>query len=288
MTASSAAWAIAIPTAPYFQNGIPWGATGVPGVGSLILFDNGAKDRLLQLGVAAQKPYTRDSRWSATISYTLSFADQNNLAGGSNPYSINSNQYLFDLPYASLYPFVRGTAVPVNRIVATYSRDLFWGLSAATKVELATPNYASTIFGCATACNIYGGEAMFVSQRPNGFLGYKEVDLQITKDVTFLSLGIGLCPGGPAEPVQLPQLRPGRDLLYRDQRDTDLQQAGTDRRRALHRQGVRRIEVLTIGQRLASVRVHLDRRWFLQAGRLLELALQERMRPGHSLLTGER
>ena len=169
----------------YFQNGIPWGATGVPGVGSLILFDNGAKDRLLQLGVAAQKPYTRDSRWSATISYTLSFADQNNLAGGSNPYSINSNQYLFDLPYASLYPFVRGTAVPVNRIVATYSRDLFWGLSAATKVELATPNYASTIFGCATACNIYGGEAMFVSQRPNGFLGYKEVDLQITKDVTF-------------------------------------------------------------------------------------------------------
>ena len=169
----------------YFQNGIPWGASGVPGVGTLILFDNGAKDRLLQLGLAAQKPYTRDSRWSATISYTLSFADQNNVAGGSNPYSINSNQYLFDLPYPYLYPFTRGTAVPVNRIVATYSRDLFWGLSAATKVELATPNYAATIFGCATACNIYGGEAMFITQRPNGFLGYKEVDLQITKDVTF-------------------------------------------------------------------------------------------------------
>ena len=167
----------------YFQNGIPWGASGVPGVGSLILFDNGQKDRLLQLGLAAQKPYTANSRWSATISYTLSFADQNNLAGGSNPYAVNSNQYLFDLPYASLYPFVRGTATPVNRVVATYSRDLFWGISAATKVELATPNYSATIFGCDTACNIYGGTAIFASRRPNGFLGYKDIDIQFTKDV---------------------------------------------------------------------------------------------------------
>jgi outer membrane receptor protein involved in Fe transport len=169
----------------YFQNGIPWGASGVPGAGSLILFDNGAKDRLLQLGLAAQKPYTRESHWSATISYTMSFADQNNLAGGSNPYAINSNQYLFDLPYASLYPFVRATAVPEHRVVMTYTRDLFWGISGATKVELATPQYATTIFGCAAACNGYGGEALFASRRPNGFLGYKEIDLQLSKDLTF-------------------------------------------------------------------------------------------------------
>ena len=169
----------------YFQNGIPWGASGVPGAGSLILFDNGAKDKLLQLGVAAQKPYTRDSHWSATISYTLSYADQNNLAGGSNPYSINSNQYLFDLPYASLYPFVRATAVPEHRVVATYTRDLFWGFSAAAKVTLSTPQYATTIFGCAQACNTYGGEALFASRRPNGFIGYKDIDLQISKELTF-------------------------------------------------------------------------------------------------------
>ena len=169
----------------YFQNGIPWGASGVPGAGSLILFDNGAKDRLLQVGLAAQKAYTRESHWSATVSYTLSFADQNNLAGGSNPYQINSNQYLFDLPYASLYPFVRATAVPQHRVVATYTRDLFWGISAAAKVTLSTPQYATTIFGCAQACNTYGGEALFASRRPNGFLGYKDVDLQISKDLTF-------------------------------------------------------------------------------------------------------
>lgn len=169
----------------YFQNGIPWGASGVPGAGSLILFDNGAKDRLLQLGIGAQKAYTRDSHWSATISYTLSYAEQNNLAGGANPYSINSNQYLFDLPYSYLYPYVRATAVPTHRIVATYTRDLFWGISAATKVTLATPQYATTIIGCSAACNSYGGESLFYSRRPNGFLGYKDIDLQVSKDVTF-------------------------------------------------------------------------------------------------------
>ena len=169
----------------YFQNGIQWGAQGVPGAGSLILFDNGAKDRLLQLGVAAQKAYTHDSHWSATISYTLSFADQNNLAGGSNPYAINSNQYLFDLPYASQYPFVRATAVPVHRVVATYTRDLFWGISAAAKLTLSTPNYATTIFGCSSACNPQGGSTLFASRQPDGFIGYKDIDLQISKDVTF-------------------------------------------------------------------------------------------------------
>ena len=169
----------------YFQNGVQWGASGVPGAGALILFDNGAKDRLLQVGVGAQKPYTQGSHWSATISYTLSFADQNNLAGGGNPYAINNNQYLFDLPYSSQYPFIRGTAVPEHRVVATYTRDLFWGISGATKVTLATPNYAAVIFGCDGVCNAQGGQTLYASRRPNGFIGYKDIDLQLSKDVGF-------------------------------------------------------------------------------------------------------
>jgi outer membrane receptor for ferrienterochelin and colicin len=169
----------------YFQNGSQWGAQGVPNAGALILFDNAAKDRLLQLGIGAQRPYTKASGWSATISYTLSFADQNNLAGGSNPYAINSNQYLFDLPYPSQYPFIRGTAAPMHRVVATYTRDIFWGISTAAKVELATPQYAAAIFGCPNVCNVQGGSTVFVSKRPNEFLGYKNVDIQLTKDVDF-------------------------------------------------------------------------------------------------------
>lgn len=167
----------------YFHNGSQWGAQGVPGVGGLILWDNGAEDRLLQFALGAQKPYTKSSGWSATISYTYSAADQNNLAGGSNPYKTNNNQYLFDLPYPSDYPFIDGTAVPRHRLVATYSRDMFWGLSMAAKVELATPPNATSIFGCPTVCNAYGGSTTFVSRAPHQFLGYRNVDLQLSKNI---------------------------------------------------------------------------------------------------------
>ncbi len=169
----------------YFENGSPWGSQGVPGLGGLILFDNGAKDRLLQLGIAAQKPYTKESGWSATISYTLSFSDQNNVAGGSNPYQINANPYLFDLPYVRQYPFVRGTAAPTNRIVATYTRDLPWGIQAASKVELSTPLNAANIISCPEVCNAQGGTTQFVSRAPKDFLGYKSIDVQLTKNINF-------------------------------------------------------------------------------------------------------
>jgi outer membrane receptor protein involved in Fe transport len=173
----------------YFHNGSQWGGQGVPGVGGLILWDNGTKDHLWQLGVGAQKPYTKTSGWSATFSYTLSVGKQNNLAGGSNPYQINNNQYLFDLPYANEYPTIQATAVPRHRIVATYTRDLFWGISGATKVELATPTAAAWIFGCpagVSVCNDYGGSTIFGSSRPHNTLGYKDVDLQLSKDITFV------------------------------------------------------------------------------------------------------
>ena len=57
--------------------------------------------------------------------------------------------------------------------------------SAATKIELATPNYATVIFGCPSVCNAQGGTTLFASRRPNGFLGYRDIDLQISKHITF-------------------------------------------------------------------------------------------------------
>lgn len=177
----------------YFQNGSQWGSQGVPGIGGLILWDNGAKDKNLQVGLAAQKPYTKQSGWSATVSYTFSAAKQNNVAGGANPYSINNNQYLFDLPYASQYPWITGTAVPRHRLVATFSKDIFWGISVASKLELATPPAAATIFGCPNGqqvCNDAGGNTVFYSVRPHNTLGYKDIDLQFTKEFAF-PRGIG-------------------------------------------------------------------------------------------------
>jgi hypothetical protein len=171
----------------YFQNGSPWGGKGVPGYGNTILFDNGGRDRNFQIGLAAQKPYTLASGWSATIAYTFSAAKQNNVAGGSNPYSIANNGYLFDLPYPSDYPMIRATAVPRHRLVTTYSRDLFWGISMASKLELATPPAAARIY-CCTAPDELGNPQLFISKAPHNFIGYKDLDLQFTKNFSLLRL----------------------------------------------------------------------------------------------------
>lgn len=169
----------------YFHNGSQWGAQGIPNVGTAILWDNGGKDRLWQIGLAGQKPYTVQSGWSATIAYTFSAAKQNNVAGGSNPYSIANNQYLFDLPYARDYPMIRATAVPRHRIVATYSRDLFWGISMASKLELASPPAAARIYCCTPTFNQFGNPLLFLSKAPHKTIGYKDLDLQFTKDFSF-------------------------------------------------------------------------------------------------------
>ena len=167
----------------YYENGSQWGAQGVPGIGSLILWDNAGKDEDLQLSLAAQKPYTKSSGWSATISYTYSDAKQNNVAGGSNPYSVGNNQYLFDLPFPSDYPELKSSAVPAHRLVATYTRDLPWDIQFATKLTLATPTSAFGIFGCATVCGIDGSTVQIVSRTPHDIFGYKDIDMQFTKNV---------------------------------------------------------------------------------------------------------
>lgn len=171
----------------YYQNGSQWGAQGVPGVGGLILWDNAGKDEDMQLSLAAQKPYTKSSGWSATISYTFSAAKQNNVAGGTNPYAVGNNQYLFDYPVPSDYPELTSSAVPAHRIVGTYTHDLFWDMQFAAKLSLATPTSAFQIFGCASGvsvCNAYGGGIdAILSKHPHDLFGYKDFDMQLTKNL---------------------------------------------------------------------------------------------------------
>jgi hypothetical protein len=171
----------------FYKNGCQWcGSIGVPGFGNTVIWDNGEKDRLFQIGLAAQKPYTRQSGWSATISYTFSAGKQNNLAGGTNPYQIANNQYIFDIPFPWDVPMLRSTAVPRHRVVATYTRDLPWDISMAAKLELATPTSAAAIFGCPNfPCGSYQGNVIYVSRPPDKFLGYKDFDVQFTKNFEF-------------------------------------------------------------------------------------------------------
>lgn len=191
-------WGARYSNGQFYQNGIQWGAQGVPGVGSLILFDNGFKDKNFQFSLAAQKPYTSESHWSATISYTFSAAQQNN----SYAYGSAGNTYLFDYPVVGDYPFTRSSAVPRHRLVATGTVDLPLHFQFAGKLSLATSQPATAIYGCGPtvpACTaatgtsgqtIYvnslgGSTAGVVSLKPGPFLGYKDIDVQLTKNLTF-------------------------------------------------------------------------------------------------------
>ena len=181
-------WGARYANGQFYQNGNQWGGQGVPGVGSLILWDNGFKDRDLQFGLGAQKPYTRESGWSATVAYTFSAAKQNN----SYAYGAAGNMYLFDYPIAADYPMITSTAVPRHRLVLTGTLDLPWDMQLGSKLTLATPIPMSVIYGCGAGvpgCNPYnsigGGTAGVVSLKPGNFLGYKDLDLQLTKNLTF-------------------------------------------------------------------------------------------------------
>ncbi|MEO1967846.1 MAG: TonB-dependent receptor [Sphingomonadaceae bacterium] len=188
-------WGARYADGSYYQNGSQWGAQGVPGVGSLILWDNGFKDTNWQVALAAQKPYTKASGWSATISYTYSAAKQNN----SYAYGAGGNMYLFDYPTIASYPLLTSTAVPRHRLVISATKDLFWGISMGARLSLATQTPVSAIYGCGpnvTGCTAMvdgGGNTYYVNSigggtggiavlKPSGGLGYKDLDVQFTKD----------------------------------------------------------------------------------------------------------
>lgn len=176
--------------------GTQWGGANVPGIGGLILFDNGKTNYDTQLLLSAEKPYTRESGWSMTIAYTHTHATQNRLY---------TDQYAFDLPGIQYYPFQLSSAAPKDRFVVTGTVDIPWGITLAGKVTLATPQPVTAI--CGVPHDQYGtnycgarpvgaqGEisnAWPVVGIPSGagrFLvggpmwGYRDVDLQASKNI---------------------------------------------------------------------------------------------------------
>ncbi|MEP6484401.1 MAG: TonB-dependent receptor [Rudaea sp.] len=118
------------PNGAFFMNGgQPWG-NGVPGFGSLIIGNNGIETRNTQLLLSADKPYTKESGWSATMAYTYTHATQNR--------DINEH-YSFDEESIQQYPFITSNAVPKHRFVATGSYDGPAGFTISSKLTLATP-----------------------------------------------------------------------------------------------------------------------------------------------------
>ena len=145
-----------------------------PGLaGNLIIGNNGIETRNTQLLLSAEKPFTQESHWSATIAYTFTSASQNRDIG---------EHYAFDEVSIAQYPFILSNAASKHRVVATGSFGAPWGFVIAGKMTVATPipKNDMSCFNNGTATPQGGGCSPVAYTAPG--LGYRSFDMQVTKN----------------------------------------------------------------------------------------------------------
>ena len=165
------------------NGGQPWGE-GVPGFGSLIVGNNGIETRSTQLLLYAEKPYTAESGWGATIAYTHTNADNNRDI---------TQHYAFDQATIQDYAFITSNAAPKHRLVATAVVDVPWGITLSGKLTLATPTPFAGFINYTypdTAPN--GANNLPVAAIPSGgkrfliggpIFGYRDIDFAAIKNI---------------------------------------------------------------------------------------------------------
>ena len=163
------------PNGAFFQNGNQDYASGVPGYGNLILGNNGIETRTTQVLLSVDKPYTPESHWGTTLAYTFTNAYDNRDI---------TQHYSFDEATIQQYPFIRNNAVSRHRFVGTGTVSGPWGTTVGAKLTLASPIPDASI-ACNLPPNVYyatGSSCTPLSIAPKNFFGYRELDLQLSKD----------------------------------------------------------------------------------------------------------
>jgi outer membrane receptor protein involved in Fe transport len=166
----------------------PWGYAPPGLAGNLIIGNNGIQTRNTQLLLSAEKPFTHESHWGATLAYTFTSASQNRDIG---------EHYAFDEQSIAQYPFILSNAASKHRLVATGSFGAPWGFVIAGKLTLASPIPKNDI-SCFNNGSAFptGSNCSPVAYTAPG-LGYRSFDMQVTKnfniqDVSTLYLRVDL------------------------------------------------------------------------------------------------
>ena len=164
-----------------FWGPVPWGGPAQPWLyappglsGNFIIGNNGIKTRTKQLLLSADKPFTRESHWGATVAYTYTDATQNR--------DINEH-YAFDGEWIGAYPYITSNAVSKHRIVATASYNAPLGFVIAGKLTVASPIPKNDIeFLTAPGAHFPSGAPGSAVAYTAPGIGYRSVDMQITKN----------------------------------------------------------------------------------------------------------
>jgi hypothetical protein len=170
-----------------------WCGNNSPSIahGNLVLWDNAARDQNRAVLVSFERPYTKESGWSAHVAYTYSDARQTD----TYAYSGN-NAYQFDYPKPQYFPWTPSSAVAKHRLVATGSIDGIWGIVWSGKVALATPmNLGGQFVSCRSATTPPALPAEFVgcnnnwdypvTAHPRDLWGEHTLDVAATKHWDF-------------------------------------------------------------------------------------------------------
>jgi outer membrane receptor protein involved in Fe transport len=155
----------------WLGGGQPWG-NGIPGFGNFIVGNAGIETRTTQVLLSAEKPYTEESHWGATVAYTYTSAQQNR--------DINEH-YAFDGASIQKYPFILSNAAPRHRLVSTATLHGAWDVIYGVKLTLATPTPVDG-FACFSAPTASGAPCVPAAGTAQDVLGYRQLDLQATKN----------------------------------------------------------------------------------------------------------
>lgn len=163
------------PDGSFFHQGSqPW-VNGIPGFGQLILGNNGIETRTTQVMLSAEKPYSAESHWGATLAYTFTDAVDNRDI---------TQHYAYDEPFIQQYPFIANNAVSRHRFVGTGTVRGPWDTTLGAKLTLASPIPHADI-ACYLPAGAYfptGSSCTPVAIAPDNFFGYRQLDLQLTKN----------------------------------------------------------------------------------------------------------
>jgi len=163
------------PNGDFWQNrSQPWG-NSPPGLAGVLLVGNsGIETNSTQVLLSADKPFTADSKWGVTLSYTYTDADQNR--------DINEH-YAFDGVSINEYRFILSNAAAKHRFVGTGTYAGPWGLTFAGKLTWSTPLPRNLIACLADpAVHANGAPCEAAAYVAGSDDGYQSLDLQITKD----------------------------------------------------------------------------------------------------------
>ena len=174
------------PDGSFFVAPATWGPpydSRVNGYGSLLLGTNGIETRSDSLMLKAEKPYTRDSGWGATLAYTYTDAKENR--------EFNQH-YALDYPNLDGYGWKRAAGVSKHRVVLTGVHDAPFGFVTSARLTLASnaPRYGTNCVNdppppnnntqCFIDQIIPGGDRFLIG---GPIWGYRQVDVAVSKEI---------------------------------------------------------------------------------------------------------